>query len=113
MSNNTGIDKGDLSYTPPENERFRVMPSTDESPKKPFPRPFPNIQVVEQQNTPYFDGLRENERSLISNNEHNEHNEHNEKKKGGSLKRKKRLSYKKKRITRKMRKSHRNKKHYK
>ena len=104
MSNNTGIDKRDLSYTPPENERFRVMPSTDETPKKPFP----NIQVVEQQKTPYFDGLRENERSLISN------NEQKEQKKGGSLKRKKRLSYKnKKRITRKMRKSHRNKKHYK
>lgn len=107
MSNNTGIDKGDLSYTPPENERFRVMPSTDETPKKPFPGSFPNIQVVEQQKNPYFDGLRENERSLISN------NEKKEQKKGGSLKRKKRLSYKKKRITRKMRKSCRNKKHYK
>ena len=103
MSNNTGIDKRDLSYTPPENERFRVMPSTGENPKKPLPGPFPTIQVEGQQKIPYFDGLRENERSLISN---------NEKKKGGSLKRKNRLSYKnKKRITRKMRKSHRNKKH--
>ena len=103
MSNKTSIGKRDLSYTPDEDKRFRVMPSIVEPHEKPFPGPFPNIQVVEQQKTPYFDGLRENERSLITN---------NEKQKGGSLKRKKRLSYKnKKRITRKMRKSHRNKKH--
>ena len=110
MSNNTGIDKRDLSYTPDKDKRFRVMPYIIKPHEKPFPGPFPgpfpNIQVLEQQKTPYFDGLRENERSLISN------NEKKEQKKGGSLKRKKRLSYKnKKRITRKMRKSCRNKRH--
>ena len=51
---------------------------------------------------PFFDGIGDKERSLITN---------NDKQNAGSLKRKKRLSCKnKKRITRKMRKSSRNKK---
>jgi len=109
MSNNN--TNRDLLSTPDEDKRFRVLPSIVETPKKTLPGPFPNIQVVEQQKTPYFDGLRENERSLITN---NEQKEQKEQKKGGSLKHKKRVSCKnknKKRVTRKMRKSHINKKH--
>ena len=82
--------------------------SIDEKTKQKLPKTFPldipdKGKNVGQEENPFFDGLGNKEKSLIV-----------EEKKGGSLKYKKHHSYKnKKRITRKMRKSRRNKKHNK
>lgn len=107
MSNNNNQD---LLNTPEEDKRFRVKPEIIKN----IPGPFPDIQFesqnVGQKHTPFFDELHKKERSLII--EEDKEKEKN-KKKGGSVKYRKRLSYKnKKRISRKIRKSHRNKKHY-
>jgi len=97
--------KDDLINTPENEKIFRVTPIP---PKTKLPKPFPSVipdkdKNVGEEENPFFDGLGNKERSLIV-----------EEKKGGSLKYKKHHSYKnKKRITRKMRKSRRNKKHNK
>uniref|UniRef100_A0A6C0DLZ6 Uncharacterized protein n=1 Tax=viral metagenome TaxID=1070528 RepID=A0A6C0DLZ6_9ZZZZ len=110
MSNNIGLDKSsknyekdNLLYTDERATNLRVKPVIKREPSK-FPE-IDDTNIMEEGllNKSSLHGLNDKERSLITN---------NQQKKGGSLKHKKKLSYKnKKHITRKMRKSRRNKKY--